>query len=242
MSKSAPPLIGITAGASKEAPGYYLLRWDYTHSISEVGAIPVVLTPSKAARHPAYLDAFSAIVISGGGDVDPALYGEEPHATIRDVNSERDAFEMEIAHRALELGLPVLGICRGMQLLNVLLGGTLIQDLPSQIGVEISHDDCDRARDLLSHAVSFAPDSRLRQTFGCEELEVNSFHHQGIARLGEELVAVAWSEDGVIEAVEGKRESYLVGVQWHPESLWERGYPYLAIFEALREAALQRKQ
>ena len=241
MSKSAPPLIGITAGASIEAPGFYLLRWDYTHSISEVGAIPVVLTPGKAAAHPAYLDAFSAIVISGGGDVDPALYGEEPEPSVRDVNSERDAFEMEIAHRSLEANLPLLGICRGMQLLNVLLGGTLIQDLPSRLGDKISHDDPDRSRDQLSHSVSISSESKLHPIFGRDQLGVNSFHHQGIARLGEGLEAVAWSEDEVIEAVEGKGESFLIGLQWHPESLWRRGYPYLALFEALRNAALQSR-
>ena len=148
---------------------------------------------------------------------------------------------MEIAHRSLAANLPLLGICRGMQLLNVLLGGTLIQDLPSRLGDKISHDDPDRSRDQLSHSVSISSESKLHPIFGRDQLGVNSFHHQGIARLGEGLEAVAWSEDEVIEAVEGKGESFLIGLQWHPESLWRRGYPYLALFEALRNAALQSR-
>lgn len=237
---SKPPLIGITAGNNPRMPGHYILRWDYVESLAAVGAIPVILAPSRAAENPGYVDNVDGVVLSGGMDVSPELYGQERAATVEQTSLERDQFELELLARAFEQGIPVLAICRGMQLLNVALGGNLVQDIPEALGLSI-HDDPERPRQTLVHEVSIASGSRLESVFGCDRLLVNSFHHQAIDRLGDALVPVASADDGVIEAVEMSGDGFVVGVQWHPESLWTLGGSYLALFQALLEAAcLQR--
>ncbi len=237
---SRPPLIGITAGNDPHMPEHYVLRWDYVYSVSEVGGVPVILAPGKAAEHPSYLESFDGLVLSGGSDISPERYGQEPHETLRSPSAERDEFELGLAQRAIASGVPVLAICRGLQVLNVALGGTLIQDLPSRIGEAIVHDDLERPRHQLAHEVSLDPGTRLLRLLGRSRLAVNSFHHQSVDRLGDGLTVTARADDGVVEAVEMRGPDFVLGVQWHPECFWREGPPFLSLFGALVAQARAR--
>lgn len=236
MKDLRPPLVGISAGNNPRVPGHYILRWDYVHAVAAAGGIPVILAPSPAAERPSYLEAFGALVLSGGMDLSAVLYGLPDHETTTVTSRERDEFELGLVRHALERDLPILAICRGVQLLNVALGGTLIQDIPTMVGAEVSHDDPDRQRHVIAHSLSAASNSSISRIAGRDTFRVNSFHHQAIDRLGEGLVPLAWAEDGVIEAVELPSRSFVVGVQWHPEAIWTLGAPHLGLFEALVDA------
>jgi len=228
-----PPLIGITAGNDPNNELYYILRWDYVRSVEAAGGLPVILAPGGAAQHPGLLERLHGIILSGGLDIDPSRYGEDRHPTVTRTSLERDEFESTLLKEALERGLPVLAICRGMQMLNVVLGGTLIQDIPSQVGTAICHNDPEKPRNTIAHEVAIAPGSRLHQILPLGRIEVNSFHHQAPKQLGKGLVPVAFSDDGVIEAVELAGSQFVLGVQWHPEAFWAHGAPFAPIFEAL---------
>ncbi len=233
-----PPLVGITAGNDPLMPEHYVLRWDYVHSVTEAGGVAVILAPSRAAEEPQLLERFDALVLSGGADLHPETYGQSPRTEIRAPSRERDVFELGLARRALEKDLPLFAICRGMQVLNVALGGSLIQDLPTEIGDGIRHDDLDRPRYTLAHDVDITPGSRLEASLATRRITVNSFHHQAIDRLADGLEVTARSEDGVIEAVELPGREVL-GVQWHPECFW-RKRTFLPLFEVLVQAAERR--
>lgn len=164
--------------------------------------------------------SFDALVLGGGVDVDPARYGAEarPDANV-EVDAERDAIDFSLLDEALRARRPVLGICRGLQVINVALGGTLVQDLPLELPSEVVHQNGDEEKTRLDHRVRIAPGTRLAAIAGTGEVAVNSRHHQAIARLAPGLAVSATAEDGVPEAVEAPRESWLVAVQWHPENL-----------------------
>lgn len=234
----SPPLIGITAGNDPHIAEHYVLRWDYVHSVTAAGGIPVILAPGRAGAEPSYLERFDGLVLSGGADLRTETYGQSATAELRWPSQERDEFEIGLVGRALEIELPMLAICRGLQVLNVALGGTLIQDLPSVVGDRISHDDLERPRHALAHDVTLSPSSCLTRLLSKKQIDVNSFHHQAIDRLAPELVAIAHADDGVIEAVELEERSVL-GVQWHPECFWQTG-TFLPLFEALVETAATR--
>lgn len=183
------------------------------------------------------LERVDALVLTGGDDVSPARYGEPPHPALGRISDERDAAEIALVQTARELGLPTLAICRGVQILNVALGGTLIQDIPSQVGAEINHDP-DTPRTSHSHQVEIATDSRLARAIGVTHMEVNSVHHQAIRRVAPTLRVVATAPDGVIEGVETAPDDpwWCVGVQWHPEDMFERSEPDARLFSALAGA------
>ena len=161
------------------------------------------------------LDGVAGLILSGGGDVDPALYGQEPHPRTSNVNPLRDRLEMTLADVAIERDLPFLAICRGMQLLNVHLGGTLEQHL-ADVADRLPHDR-DRPRVEAVHRVKLKEDSLLSQCLDTGETGVNSHHHQALDRVAAPLRETGWAEDGVLEAVESTEHSWIVGVQWHPE-------------------------
>jgi putative glutamine amidotransferase len=167
------------------------------------------------------LDRLSGLCLSGGPDIDPETYEERPHPELGPIEPDLDRFELALARRADERGLPVLAICRGMQALNVARGGSLHQHLPDRPGVTIDHRRREGA-DHTVHEVTVAAGSRLARLMGAPTATVNSFHHQGIHRIGNGLRAVAWSPDGVIEGVEAPARDFVLGVQWHAESLVER--------------------
>jgi putative glutamine amidotransferase len=211
----------------------------YVRSVLAAGGVPVILSPllgpSFAARA---LDGVDGLLLSGGEDIHPAWYGAEPSPHLYPPSRERDLFELAVFAAARQRELPILGICRGIQLVNVALGGTLIQDLPSERPGSVSHDP-GSARDARTHAVRLQEGSRAAQALGAAELTVNSFHHQAVDRLANGLVATGWSEDGLIEAAESPADSpWLLAVQWHPEEMHaEAKAPERGLFRALVAAA-----
>jgi putative glutamine amidotransferase len=232
--------IGVTIGNSREAE-IFALRDDYVRAVETAGGLPLVLAPGDpkdaSALAAAYLDRVGALVLSGGADVDPALYGEARHETVTRVFPERDAFELALVKDALERDMPVLAICRGHQLLNVAAGGTLFQDIASQVDAAAVHDP-DQERWERCHEVAVVPGTRLARILGSERVAVNSFHHQAVKDLGRGLVLSARGcDDDVIEAMEMPDQRFVIGVQWHPESFWDRPAGFQPLFEALVDAA-----
>lgn len=231
--------VGLTIGNSRDAE-IFSLRDDYVRAVETAGGLPLVLAPGKPEDAPAlaaeYLDRVQALVLSGGADVDPALYGEARHATVKRVFPERDAFELALCREALRRDLPTLAICRGHQLLNVATGGTLFQDIASQVEAAVVHDP-DQERWERCHDVVLLPGTRLRDILGQERVAVNSFHHQAVKELGQGLVLSARGcDDGVIEGMEMPDRKFVIGVQWHPESFWDRPQGFQPLFQALVNA------
>ena len=211
----------------------------YLRSVLAAGGVPVILSPllgpSYAARA---LEGVEALLLTGGEDIHPAWYGAEPSPYMHPPSRERDLFELALFATARQRELPILGVCRGIQLLNVALGGTLYQDLPSERPGPVHHDP-GTARDARTHTVRLEQGSRAAAALGGTEAAVNSFHHQAVDRLGGGLVASGWSEDGLVEAVESPAGApWLLGVQWHPEEMHaDRSAPERGLFRALVEAA-----
>jgi putative glutamine amidotransferase len=188
-----------------------------------------------AADDQGLLDDVSGLILPGGGDIDPAVYGRPRHPRTHNVSLVRDRFELAVLQAALDRDLPVLAICRGMQLLNVGLGGTLEQHLGDRPG-RLPHDR-DRPRAEAAHKVRVVPDSVLAGALGTTELAVNSHHHQGLERIADELTEVGWADDGVLEAVEARARSCVIAVQWHPEVMAPVDRTQAAIFSYFLGAA-----
>jgi len=228
------PVIGVTRCSRLD---------DYVASIERSGAQPRVLDVSESPR--AVLQTIDGVLLTGGGDVDPALYGEDRHETVEDAEPGRDEFEIDLARRAMERDLPVLAICRGTQVLNVAAGGTLVQDIPSAVTTDLAHS-VKEPKDSIAHDVRIATDSRLYAALGpavdssCT-CRVNSRHHQSVGKLGRDMVASATADDGVIEAIEVPYRSFCVGVQWHPENFWRTG-EFKPLFDAFVAAARERME
>lgn len=231
------PAIAITTGYDQKRPGFFLLRQDYIRAVEQAGGLPVVFAPGKPDDAADLLARVDGLLLTGGSDVDPAIYGEDRHATVTHVARERDDFEIALARAALLRDLPLLAICRGQQVLNVASGGTLVQDIPSQVSKDVDHDP-ERERWELAHDVEIVPGTRLRALLGKDRLSVNSFHHQAVKDLGLGLsVSARTPSDGVIEGVEATDRRFTVGVQWHPEGLWNQRENFHGLFLGLVEAA-----
>jgi putative glutamine amidotransferase len=211
----------------------------YVRSVLTAGGVPVILSPllgpSFATRA---LDGIEGLLLTGGEDIHPAWYGATPSPQLYPPSRERDLFELAAFASARQREIPILGICRGIQLVNVALGGTLFQDLPSERPGSLAHDP-GGARDARTHAVRLEDGSRAAQALGATALTVNSFHHQAVDRLGSGLVATGWSDDGLIEAAESPADApWLLAVQWHPEEMHgDAKAPERGLFRALVEAA-----
>ena len=214
-----------------------MLREDYIRSVERGGGLPLVLAPGVAADAPDLLERIDGLVLSGGSDIDPALYGEAPHPKLGAVFRERDDFELALAREAVARDRPILAICRGHQVLNVALGGTLVQDIPSEVLGDTTHD-ARSERWERAHDVRILHGTRLGAILGRETVAVNSFHHQAVERLGEGLVISAYSSgDNLIEGIEMPDRRFVIGVQWHPESFWNRADGFGALFQGLVAAA-----
>ena len=214
---------------------------DYVESVARAGAEPVVLSNRQDPR--AVLDRVDGILLTGGLDVDPALYGEAPHPAT-EASPERDRFEVPLSQAALERDVPVLAICRGVQVLNVAAGGTLVQDIPSAVRSDLAHS-IDVPKDKIAHGVHVTAGTRLAGALGpgtpLDCCSVNSRHHQSVGKVAPEFVVSAVSPDGVIEAIERPGAAFCVGVQWHPENFWRSG-EFAGLFDALVAAARARKE
>jgi putative glutamine amidotransferase len=215
------------------------LGLSYLRAIESAGGLPVIMPPLDDEAIAPLLGRLDGICLSGGPDIDPSHYGAEPHPSLGPTETDIDRFELAAARVADQHELPILAICRGAQALNVSRGGTLNQHVPERYGESIGHRQTITGDETI-HDVSIEPGTRLASVVGSDRIEVNSFHHQSIDRLGDGLDAVAHSGDGVIEAVEQPGERFVIGVQWHAESL--TGMPeHAALFEGLIEAAGERE-
>jgi putative glutamine amidotransferase len=236
-----PPLIGVTTSEVRrpeiahplpesEPPQPELaLGMPYVRALTRSGAIPVVLPPLAIELVPALLAPLSGICLSGGPDIDPAAYGATRHEELGPTEPDLDAFELAVARQADAAGLPILGICRGAQTLNVARGGSLIQHLPDHRQTTPGWK--------VAHEVAVEPGSRLARVLGADAVSVNSFHHQAVERLGDGLRAVAWAPDGTVEGIEGADGRFVLGVQWHAETLDEVELSQARLFGALVDAA-----
>ncbi len=240
MSK---PIIVLPA-ASFEAeisPGNRVNLWgqlpSYSGAVRKAGGIPIIIPPAGKEELARIAELADGLLLCGGGDVHPSFYGEEPTEWLVRVDQERDWMEIFLARKFMELGKPILGICRGIQVLNVAFGGTLFQDISRQRPGSIPHSFMppDYPPDHIAHAVSLEPGSMLASILGCSSLGVNSRHHQAVRDVAPGFRAVAWAEDGVVEAIEREEPgSFALGVQWHPENF--SGHPMAKIFEAFVRA------
>ena len=231
-----PPLIAVTATARRETPGEpsrIRLNQAYVDAIAAAGGLPVVVAPLAGELAGALLDSFGGVLLTGGEDIDPALFDAAPHPALGRVTRSRDDWELALAREARRRRMPVLGVCRGIQVLNVALGGTLIQDIPSVAAGALPHEQPgDRAR--RTHGVACSPGSRLAGILGSSP-GVNSMHHQSVATVAPGLTVTAQAPDGIIEGVEWTADAWwAVGVQWHPEELDGAD---ATLFAALVEAA-----
>ena len=198
----------------------------YTVSIRGAGLVPLVLPVLDRADADGALEGMAGLVLTGGEDVNPARYGVNPRPELGDVHDDRDAFEMALVEAARARALPTLAICRGVQILNVALGGTLLQDIPSEWTNPIVHDG-DWKRTARVHEVDVVPGSRLAQALGTERPVVNSMHHQAVAAVAPQLATVARAPDGIVEGVEWPTDDWwMIGVQWHPEELIGTSEPW----------------
>jgi putative glutamine amidotransferase len=230
--KHRKPTIGVTRCSRLD---------DYVASIEQAGGRARVLEVSESPRK--LLSELDGVVLTGGGDVDPVLYGEDRHPTVEDAEPGRDEFEIDLARRAVEADLPLLAICRGAQVLNVAAGGTLVQDIPSAVTSELRHS-IQEPKNAVAHDVRVTPGSRLEHALGstvdaAHTCRVNSRHHQSVGRVGNGLAASAVAADGIVEGIERPASTFCVGVQWHPENFWRTG-EFAPLFEAFINAARQR--
>jgi putative glutamine amidotransferase len=248
------PLIGVPTqtlqaidGIPADLPHSWVMNHRYFLALSSVGAAPVMvplLARDVEALRGIY-DALDGVFLAGGVDVDPSTYHEPREALCGRTDLDRDGVEILLAQWARADGKPLLGICRGMQVMSVAEGGTLYQDCAEYYPDSIKHDyfpNAGFARDHLAHTVRVEPGSRLHDAFGSDEAHVNSMHHQGIRNVPDTLVASAWAPDGLVEAVEAPGDAFYVGVQWHPEMLVDTDPGTRRLFSAFIDAALAYRE
>jgi putative glutamine amidotransferase len=238
MKQDMRPRIGITMRLELESNRFYLARY-YSEAVEAAGGLPVHLPLIPNREYIAGVMAgLDGLLLPGSdSDMEPARYGQEPHPQLGHVVPEKDETDVMTLAEAERLAVPVFAICFGIQSLNVFRGGTLIQDIPSQVPNAIKHEQ-GAPRDRHSHRVRILEGSMLGQLAESESAPVNSHHHQAIETLGRELVATAWASDGLVEAVEDPRDDrFVLGVQWHPELAWQRDPLSQALFSRFVEEA-----
>jgi putative glutamine amidotransferase len=242
MSK---PLIGVTAyDYVKPENGWH---YDISYcknaaAIERAGGLPVLI-PSSLQEETlrAIYERLDAVLLPGGGDVNPSQYKSEVNAELHSVSDERDAMELSMAKWALADDLPVLGICRGIQLLNVAMGGSLVQDIPSKLHSDLRHDlEGDEPRNTFLHEVELKADSRLATILGDTQFKVNSIHHQALRDVAPNAKVVGTAPDGIVEAIEVPDKHFVMAVQWHPEDLLDDDERMEKLFKAFVEAAKER--
>ena len=243
------PIIGVTPSTQLDTLAHgtflrYCMSAPYVRAVESAGGVPIVLPPQCDAIEE-LLAIIDGLLLSGGPDVDPVRYGDDyVHPTTYGIDPDRDQFEFDLFNAALSHGIPVFGICRGIQVMNVALGGTLIQDVSTEHpgAAQVGHRQHERGLEVsaVGHEMS-AVDSSPLPIFGNNDLGVNSFHHQAIRELAPDLMPVAHSPDGLVEAVVLRGNSEVFGVQWHPELMFERDNAHLRPFTRLVEAAAKSK-
>jgi len=233
MPRRHNPLIGLTT-YGRGADNRYTLPADYIDAVRRAGGVPLLIAPGES-RVEAILDVIDALVLSGGGDIDPSRYDGKRHDTNYSIDQERDTLELELARRVIDSSIPTLGICRGAQILNVVQGGKLIEHIPDEIGEKVLH----RAppREPVTHGVKLKAGSRLAKILGRDQFDATSWHHQALRGAAAGFDAVAHAPDGTIEAIEMPSHPWMIAVQWHPELSAASDPLQQKLFDALVEAA-----
>lgn len=233
------PVIGITCTTTDSGNG---IGTSYISAIEHAGGTPVLLPliqDDSCIRD--FLSLIDGLLLSGGVDVDPYYYGEEPQPELGKIDVDKDRVEMSLITGALEMALPILGICRGIQILNVAAGGTLHQDIYSNGGATLKHRQ-DAPRSYPTHAINVQEGSRLLDILGHSTIRVNSFHHQAVGKAAPGFAVSAVTCDGVIEGIESSHHDFVIGVQFHPETMWQNNPPITNLFAAFADAAKAYKQ
>jgi len=248
-AKAKRPVIGIPTqtlqslgGVSAEIPPSWVMSQRYIVTLTNAGAIPWLVPLIDDDTLHGIFEHLDGVFLPGGADIDPVSYGQAPHPLCDKTDRDRDRVELALAKWAIEARKPVLGVCRGMQLINLAAGGTLYQDLAEQKQGSIKHDyfpfgGQNFRRDFLAHEVEVAAGSRLAKVFGEGALRVNSMHHQGVRDVGKGLTVSATAADGLVEGLEAGDGGYVVGVQWHPEALTDNEAASRRLFEDFVETA-----
>lgn len=233
------PLIGVTSDIGQN--GDTLVQTRYIRAVRQAGGVPVILPVGLEAIEEV-CDRLDGVLLIGGEDVDPYLYGEEPHRQLGKVLPERDESELALIKTMADQDKPVFGICRGYQLINVAFGGTIYQDMYAQLSEDLLQHHQLTDLDFAFHSIDIVGDSKLAEWAGTSEVRVNSLHHQAVKEVHGPLVVTAVAKDGVIEAFESTAHRFVVGVQWHPEAMVKREDPLsLKLFEKFIRAAGDRK-
>ncbi|WP_262175753.1 gamma-glutamyl-gamma-aminobutyrate hydrolase family protein [Saccharococcus sp. Marseille-Q5394] len=232
------PIIGITSNIDSAA---HTLQNTYIQAVIDGGGVPFIIPTGVESDVQQITTLLNGLIISGGGDMNPHLFNEEPWPELGNVTPERDSIEMELVRHMLKLDKPILGICRGHQVLNVALGGTLYQDIVSQVASPILQHDQKAKREYQSHAVHIEKGTILESITTSDKIMVNSFHHQAVKDIPSPLVVSGKASDGIAEAVESTDHHFVVGVQWHPESLMQNSDQVSRrLFEAYMKACVER--
>jgi putative glutamine amidotransferase len=248
------PVVGIAMETLRSGPVHTSAGWvveqRYVQVLSALGGVPwiIPLLQGDEETLKAIYSHLDGVLLTGGVDIDPTYYHDERHALCGPTDPPRDWAEVQLIRWAIRDHLPILGVCRGLQMMNVALGGTLYQDVPSEIPGSIQHDRAEAngsgSRVPLMHQLRIEPRSRLANILGTDQIGVNSTHHQAIKELASGLMRSAWAADGVIEAIEGNGDQnhYLVGVQWHPEDLTDTMVEMRQLFRSFLDAARTYRQ
>ena len=232
------PLIGITTYGRDDA-NKVSLPAEYSDAVRRAGGIPLLIPPGEE-QWTDLLPHLDGIILAGGGDMDPALYAGNHHETIYMIDPERDNSELTLTNQVIEKGLPTLGICRGMQVINVALGGTLIEHLPDEVGEDVAHRM--PPREPTIHGVDVMPGSKLADILQSQRIESASWHHQAVRSVAEPLAVTAHAPDGIVEAAELPDHPWLVAVQWHPEITAADDPVQQRLFDALVAVAKEEKE
>lgn len=223
------PHIGITTNFDPDLDRLTLTRY-YVDSVEEAGGIPLLLPlAGKQETWDRYVEVLDGLLLSGGVDVDPGHFGEEPLPGLGEITPERDIFEIALAQQFMQAGKPILAICRGIQLLNIAAGGDIYQDITTQLPGTLKHMQ-QAPRWYATHTVTIQGEGKLADIFHCSQIRVNSFHHQAVRLVADGFCVTARSLDGLVEAIEMTASRFTVGVQWHPECMWQRDRKHLALF------------
>ncbi len=233
------PIIGITSNIDSTT---HSLQNTYIHAVIAGGGIPLVIPTGLESDAQQITTLIDGLIITGGGDINPLLFNEEPVQQLGNVTPERDTIELELVKQMLTLDKPILGICRGHQVLNVAFGGTLYQDIVSQSEGPLLQHDQKAKREHQSHKVHIEKGTLLDSIAASEQIMVNSFHHQALKDVPSPLVVSGKASDGIIEAIESPEHHFVVGVQWHPEALLEKDDQFsVRLFSTYMKACLEKR-